>query len=243
MKRNVCKCIKPSSHPAFSWSRNVLWYVTVRICNHRFLVDNDTLHVLNTLNTAIFFQKTKLLRMAILLEIKLHNTKNMWFWNRHSYSFALFWWGKMSSIWYLDVQMFQGSGNWFGKKCKKVNHSASALSFLVPSFLSFSFSEGENRTHYIFLWSSKLTLFVHSEKDTLRELEQEWNAQFILSSILIIILMQIPSYNWQLITPEIFYIVGRKEELFRYGVILWRKRNYKSAMYKDMYVYLVSLSL
>lgn len=31
---------------------------------------------------------------------------------------------------------YQAESSWFGKRCKKVNHSTSTLSFLVPSFLN-----------------------------------------------------------------------------------------------------------
>lgn len=34
--------------------------------------------------------------------------------------------------------IYQAEDGWFSRKCKKVNHSVSMLSFLVPSFLSFS---------------------------------------------------------------------------------------------------------
>jgi len=34
--------------------------------------------------------------------------------------------------------VYQAEDGWFSRKCRKVNHSTSRLSFLVPSFLSFS---------------------------------------------------------------------------------------------------------
>ena len=34
--------------------------------------------------------------------------------------------------------VYQAEDGWFSRKCKKINHSTSMLSFLVPSFLSFS---------------------------------------------------------------------------------------------------------
>ena len=34
--------------------------------------------------------------------------------------------------------VYQAEDGWFSQKCRKVNHSISRLSFLVPSFLSFS---------------------------------------------------------------------------------------------------------
>ena len=34
--------------------------------------------------------------------------------------------------------VYQAEDGWFSRKCKKINHSTSMLSFIVPSFLSFS---------------------------------------------------------------------------------------------------------
>ena len=39
--------------------------------------------------------------------------------------------------------VYQAEDGWFGRKCKKVNHSSSALSFFIPSFLNVS-KEGIN---------------------------------------------------------------------------------------------------
>ena len=33
---------------------------------------------------------------------------------------------------------YQAEDGWFSKKCRKINHSVSMVSYLVPSFLSFS---------------------------------------------------------------------------------------------------------
>lgn len=37
-----------------------------------------------------------------------------------------------------DALCLKAEDGWFSKKCRKVNHSQSSLSFLIPSFLSFS---------------------------------------------------------------------------------------------------------
>ena len=37
------------------------------------------------------------------------------------------------------VMCFQAEDGWFSRKCRKINHSTSRLSFIVPSFLNFSF--------------------------------------------------------------------------------------------------------
>lgn len=36
---------------------------------------------------------------------------------------------------------YQAEAGWFSQRCKKINHSKSSLSFLIPSLLQFSFSE------------------------------------------------------------------------------------------------------
>ncbi|XP_014476453.1 PREDICTED: nuclear pore complex protein Nup155 isoform X3 [Dinoponera quadriceps] len=38
---------------------------------------------------------------------------------------------------------YQAESSWFGKRCKKINHSEGPLSFLVPSFVSMALSEEE----------------------------------------------------------------------------------------------------
>lgn len=37
--------------------------------------------------------------------------------------------------------VYSAANSWFGRSCRKVNHSSSLLSFLVPTFLSYPFSE------------------------------------------------------------------------------------------------------
>ena len=41
-----------------------------------------------------------------------------------------------------DAYLSQAQDSWFQRKCRLVNHSTSALSYLLPSFLAFS-SEGQ----------------------------------------------------------------------------------------------------
>ena len=36
---------------------------------------------------------------------------------------------------------FKAEAGWFSQRCRKINHSKSPLSFLVPSLLQFTFSE------------------------------------------------------------------------------------------------------
>ena len=45
--------------------------------------------------------------------------------------------------------VYQAEDGWFSRKCKKINHSVSMLSFLVPSFLSFS-EEGTTVSTYMY---------------------------------------------------------------------------------------------
>lgn len=43
---------------------------------------------------------------------------------------------------------YQAEAGWLSQRCRKINHSKSSLSFLIPSVLQFSFSEdGERRIH------------------------------------------------------------------------------------------------
>ncbi|NWX18860.1 NU155 protein, partial [Aegotheles bennettii] len=40
---------------------------------------------------------------------------------------------------------YQAEAGWFSQRCRKINHSKSALSFLIPSLLQFTFSEDGNK--------------------------------------------------------------------------------------------------
>lgn len=42
---------------------------------------------------------------------------------------------------------YQAEAGWLSQRCRKINHSKSSLSFLVPSVLQFSFSEDGEREH------------------------------------------------------------------------------------------------
>lgn len=43
---------------------------------------------------------------------------------------------------------YQAEAGWLSQRCRKINHSKSSLSFLIPSVLQFSFSEdGEKKEH------------------------------------------------------------------------------------------------
>lgn len=39
---------------------------------------------------------------------------------------------------------YQAEAGWLSQRCRKINHSKSSLSFLIPSVLQFSFSEDGN---------------------------------------------------------------------------------------------------
>ena len=41
----------------------------------------------------------------------------------------------------LSIFSLKAEAGWFSQRCRKINHSKSALSFLVPSLLQFTFSE------------------------------------------------------------------------------------------------------
>ncbi|XP_075223372.1 nuclear pore complex protein Nup154 isoform X2 [Lycorma delicatula] len=59
--------------------------------------------------------------------------------------------------------MYQKELGWWGKRCKKVNHSTGALSFLVPSFINAAFTE-EDAIAQISVDNSRHILYTLSEK-------------------------------------------------------------------------------
>lgn len=62
---------------------------------------------------------------------------------------------------------YQAEAGWFSQRCKKINHSKSSLSFLVPSLLQFSFSEDDPIVQ-IAIDNSRNSLFTRSEKGVLQ---------------------------------------------------------------------------
>lgn len=58
---------------------------------------------------------------------------------------------------------YQGACSWFGKRCKKINHSTGTLSFLMPSFLNLAFSE-EDPIIQMSIDNSRNILFALTEK-------------------------------------------------------------------------------
>ncbi|KAL6472326.1 hypothetical protein MHYP_G00185140 [Metynnis hypsauchen] len=62
---------------------------------------------------------------------------------------------------------YQAEAGWFSQRCKKINHSKSSLSFLVPSLLQFSFSE-DDPVVQIAIDNSRNTLYTRSEKGVLQ---------------------------------------------------------------------------
>ncbi|KAK3089178.1 hypothetical protein FSP39_001520 [Pinctada imbricata] len=62
---------------------------------------------------------------------------------------------------------YQADDGWFSRKCRKINHSTSTFSFLVPSFLNFSFSEDDPLVQ-LSLDDSRHILYARSEKGSLQ---------------------------------------------------------------------------
>lgn len=62
---------------------------------------------------------------------------------------------------------YQAEAGWLTQRCRKINHSKSALSFLVPSVLQFSFSEDDPIVQ-IAIDNSRNFLFTRSEKGVLQ---------------------------------------------------------------------------
>jgi len=91
----------------------------------------------------------------ITLTLWLLQCSCMWKWMTNwSYHYELLWICLVISLFCL---LQQAADSWFQRKCRKVNHSSGALSFLVPSFLNATFS-GEGK----YLCSFLVTL--HSEE-------------------------------------------------------------------------------
>uniref|UniRef100_A0A4W6CMT8 Nucleoporin 155 n=1 Tax=Lates calcarifer TaxID=8187 RepID=A0A4W6CMT8_LATCA len=62
---------------------------------------------------------------------------------------------------------YQAEAGWLSQRCRKINHSKSSLSFLIPSVLQFSFSEDDPIVQ-IAVDNSRNTLFTRSEKGVLQ---------------------------------------------------------------------------
>ncbi|XP_075900928.1 nuclear pore complex protein Nup155 [Nelusetta ayraudi] len=62
---------------------------------------------------------------------------------------------------------YQAEAGWLSQRCRKINHSKSSLSFLIPSVLQFSFSE-DDPVVQIAVDNSRNTLFTRSEKGVLQ---------------------------------------------------------------------------
>ncbi|XP_055712815.1 nuclear pore complex protein Nup154-like isoform X2 [Phlebotomus papatasi] len=68
---------------------------------------------------------------------------------------------------------YQAESNWFGRRCKKVNHSQSLVSYMVPGFLKI-FSENYAVAH-IAIDNSRQMLYVLFEKGAIEAWELEYN--------------------------------------------------------------------
>ncbi|CAF99212.1 unnamed protein product, partial [Tetraodon nigroviridis] len=62
---------------------------------------------------------------------------------------------------------YQAEAGWLSQRCRKINHSKSSLSFLIPSVLQFSFSEDDPIVQ-IAIDNTRNTLFTRSEKGVLQ---------------------------------------------------------------------------
>ncbi|XP_065595993.1 nuclear pore complex protein Nup155 [Cyrtonyx montezumae] len=62
---------------------------------------------------------------------------------------------------------YQAEAGWFSQRCRKINHSRSTLSFLIPSFLQFTFSE-DDPVVQIAVDNSRNILYTRSEKGVLQ---------------------------------------------------------------------------
>ncbi|XP_051876297.1 nuclear pore complex protein Nup155 [Pristis pectinata] len=62
---------------------------------------------------------------------------------------------------------YQAEAGWFSQRCRKINHSKSSLSFLIPSLLQFTFSEDDPLVQ-IAIDNSRNILYTRSEKGVLQ---------------------------------------------------------------------------
>ncbi|XP_051971626.1 nuclear pore complex protein Nup155-like isoform X1 [Xyrauchen texanus] len=62
---------------------------------------------------------------------------------------------------------YQAEAGWFSQRCRKINHSKSSLSFLIPSLLQFSFSV-DDPVVQIAIDNTRNILYTHSEKGVLQ---------------------------------------------------------------------------
>lgn len=62
---------------------------------------------------------------------------------------------------------YQAEAGWFSQRCRKINHSKSSLSFLIPSVLQFSFSEDDPIVQ-IAIDNSRNILYTRSENGVLQ---------------------------------------------------------------------------
>ncbi|XP_036385365.1 nuclear pore complex protein Nup155 isoform X1 [Megalops cyprinoides] len=62
---------------------------------------------------------------------------------------------------------YQAEAGWFSQRCRKINHSKSSLSFLIPSLLQFSFSE-DDPVVQIAIDNSRNILYTRSENGVLQ---------------------------------------------------------------------------
>ena len=63
--------------------------------------------------------------------------------------------------------VYQATDSWFSRRCRKINHSSSALSVLVPTFLAAAFSE-EDPLLQLQVDASRNVLYTRSEKGTIQ---------------------------------------------------------------------------
>ncbi|KAJ7399498.1 hypothetical protein BTVI_114420 [Pitangus sulphuratus] len=63
--------------------------------------------------------------------------------------------------------VYQAEAGWFSQRCRKINHSKSVLSFLIPSLLQFTFSE-DDPVVQIAIDNSRNILYTRSEKGVLQ---------------------------------------------------------------------------
>ncbi|XP_068106698.1 nuclear pore complex protein Nup155 [Hyperolius riggenbachi] len=73
---------------------------------------------------------------------------------------------------------YQAEAGWFSQRCRKINHSKSTLSFLVPTVLQFSFSEDDPIVQ-IAVDNSRNILYTRSEKGVLQVYDLGYDGNYM----------------------------------------------------------------
>ncbi|XP_029645165.1 nuclear pore complex protein Nup155 [Octopus sinensis] len=100
---------------------------------------------------------------------------------------------------------YQGQKGWFGRQCKKINHSTSYLSYLVPSFINISLTE-EDPLLQICIDQSRNILYTRSDKGTIQvfDLGEDGKGMSRVVTVPLSTIIQAASHIAGTIDPSLF---------------------------------------